>query len=117
MKIFTYGTLQKNEMYHDILKDAIYLSTGKTKDKFFKYFIKDGYGIEMFPYLLEICSDETDNNIYGEIYKVNKQTLKSVDRFEDGYHRKLIDIQTDFGLEKCWCYFLNKKVWKNIIKG
>jgi len=116
MKLFTYGTLRKNKEYHNILssKNASFVSNGITIKEYYMDTIKDGYGIEMFPYLLENSDSLYVSNINGEIYEVDTKTINAVDMFEDGYYRKLIDINSEFGIIKCWCYFLNKKVWNKI---
>ena len=113
MLIFTYGTLRRNELYHEILKDAEFIGLGITVDAYFKDDIKDGYGTVMFPYILEHSNTHNVSKIEGEVYKLNPLILNSVDRFEDGYHRKKIKVVTDFGVKYCWCYFLDKKILNN----
>ena len=111
MFIFAYGSLKKNFKFHYYLENSEFISTGVTKNKYAMYEYYDAG----FPYL----SKEEIFNVKGEIYKIDKKTLKELDKLEGYptfYDRELIDINLENGENiKAYTYFLKETI-KNISK-
>lgn len=76
MKVFVYGTLKRNEGNHRLLKDAKFVCEDSIKGyTLFDLF----YG---FPCVVKM--DLKNNYIYGEVYEIDSEILKSLDMLE-GY--------------------------------
>lgn len=103
-KVFVYGTLKKGFSNHSRLKRASFINSYITLDKFAMI----GNGLP-FPYL--ITEDSSDgHNVKGEVYKVDKHTMTSLDTLEGypyHYDRKLIQVvPKDGGTPiSAWVYF------------
>lgn len=98
--IFAYGTLKKGFSNHDILKRSKFIGTGFTTEKYSMY--QDG-----IPYVVK---EEAVSNIQGEVYSVDSDILKILDRLErhpDWYCRKQVDVRMDSTGEViiAWLYF------------
>lgn len=82
--VFVYGTLKKGFGNHRLLQDSEFIKEESFTGKF--ELISDG----MLPYLVK---RDFTTTVHGELYKVNKETLKRLDRLEghpDFYKRGLI---------------------------
>jgi gamma-glutamylcyclotransferase (GGCT)/AIG2-like uncharacterized protein YtfP len=77
MKVFVYGTLKKG-FYNDyVLEGSKFLGKVKLKVPF------KMYDLGQFPALV-LATNEKQNTIEGEVYEIDKETLKSLDALE-GY--------------------------------
>ena len=94
MKLFVYGTLKKGGGNYKFLKDSKFIQHYKLKN----YILFDlGYG---FPYM--IPSDNpyrpTEESVYGEVYEVDKNIIKYIDRLEghpNHYRRTLCNYKDE----------------------
>lgn len=94
--LFVYGTLLKGKSNHRFLEGAEFIGRGKTVDNFTMY--SNGY----FPAL----TLQPSYPVVGEVYAVDKETLKDVDRLEgyrpgderNHYERKSIDVVVEGGV-------------------
>lgn len=73
--VFVYGTLKKHFGNHHILQDSKYLGNDKIKGY-------DMYSLGPFPGIVE--SENGEGIVQGELYEVNDEVLKELDRLE-GY--------------------------------
>jgi len=98
ISIFVYGTLRREFGNHRFLKDAEFLGTARTKEK---YTMK----VSGIPYV----SKEPTSHIIGEVYKVNEIELMNIDNLEghpDWYKRELVQVVLYTGEElEAWMYF------------
>lgn len=109
--LFVYGTLKRSFHNHYLLEKAEYLGTGYTRSKYAMY--KSG-----IPFVIKT---EQVSNIHGELYQIDENTLKQLDRLEghpDWYCREKVEIvsasgQTIIG----WLYFYSKPTGELNITG
>ena len=73
--VFVYGTLKKNQRANYMLNDSEYIGEGYIEN----YVM---YNLGAFPGIKFERGDE--NKVYGEIYKVDSETLERLDSYE-GY--------------------------------
>ena len=95
--IFVYGTLKKGFLNHIYLKNAVFVKKSSIKGF-------TAYDLGAFPTIVE-----GENEIFGEIYKVNKSELEVLDYLENYpvmYDRKI--VKTTSG-EEVFVYFMNNK--------
>jgi len=96
MKVFVYGTLRKGFYNHFLLSNSTFLGETET--------IKEDYTLKslgVFPGVLL----KGNNKIKGEVYKINRVTMDSLDSLEgfpDFYNKTLVDT----GLGKAFMYYL-----------
>jgi hypothetical protein len=85
-----------------------------TVNKYFKDHIRDGYGNEMYPYIMDADGSSMADHVDGEMWEVPDRFMYILDRFEDGYIRKNIIITFD-GL-KCSAeaYFITDDFYQEI---
>lgn len=105
-KVFVYGTLKRgmsNERY--VPNDAIEKMCEATIQGEL-YYINSG----AYPCL----KLEGSNTIYGELYTIKEKyfdfILKQMDLLEgcpDLYERKIVNVNTENGIEQCWAYIFN----------
>ena len=99
--IAVYGTLRKGFGNHGLLSDARLLDSGITIDQY-------AMVCEGIPYVAS-GHREDGNNLAVEVYAVNDETLKEVDRLEnhpEWYQRKEIKVKLDNGvIATAWLYF------------
>lgn len=108
MTVFVYGSLKQNKKLHDFLKNAEFLGRAVTCKKYPLILSPSGW----YPYLLNIPN--TGFNIKGEVYKINYNLLKKLDRLEEVpfyYKRKRICVKINNKSISAWVYFYagNKK--------
>ena len=107
MKVFVYGTLLKGENLNSCLNNSQFIGYGFTKGALFDlgYYpgIRKGY-----------------DDVYGELYEVNDETLRQLDQIErycpgnqaqSLYMRKEVTIIMlhDGSLEQAYVYFYNRE--------
>lgn len=89
-RVFVYGTLKRGVHNHHLLSSAEFVGNAYTLDQFKMYHVG-------FPVIRE--SDHPDaKSVYGEVYDVDDDTLKKLDRLENEgvmYDRKLINVAMD----------------------
>lgn len=98
--IAVYGSLLRGKWNHPIfLKDAKFVGSGKTVEKF--PLIRSG-----LPYLGYHAG--LGMNVSIEVYEVSEQTFADLDRLEGHpvfYCRREIDCNVDGNIVKAWCWF------------
>lgn len=98
VKLIVYGTLREGFGNHRLIRHCNRLNDG---------FIQPGYGlfINGLPYLVE---DVDGPGCFGEIYEIDKNTLRRCDDLENHPHwycRKLVNVITiDGETVRCWAY-------------
>lgn len=73
-KVFVYGTLKRGHRAHNLLKFAK-----------FKGDCYSGPGFTMLDvngWFPGVVKDNSDNNVYGEVYEVTEDELKELDKYE-----------------------------------
>jgi gamma-glutamylcyclotransferase (GGCT)/AIG2-like uncharacterized protein YtfP len=97
--LFVYGTLMRGYGNHVLLKDSEFIDTASTEKEY--KLVANG-----IPFLLEVDSSYP---VLGEIYKINDETLPSIDALEGHpymYERKIISVISSAGeVYKAWTYF------------
>lgn len=97
--LFVYGTLMKDFGNHLLLRGAEFVDRGSTENEY--KLVATG-----IPFMLE---EESSYNVAGEIYKIDEDTLRSVDALEGHprvYERKIIKVVTEVGeVVDAWAYF------------
>ena len=74
--VFVYGTLMKNKRNHHYLNNATFISSSFIEG----YFMFD---LGSYP---GIAKSKYNSKVYGEVYKVDKQTMNRLDELEEvGY--------------------------------
>lgn len=104
--LFVYGTLKRGGYNSYLLKKAKFLGEGETLDKFAMYV--NGSGSVPF-----VIKNEKVSTIKGELYEVDKKTLKEVDSLEGHpffYKREKVQVRLkDSGeVVEAWMYFWRK---------
>jgi gamma-glutamylaminecyclotransferase len=105
MKIFVYGSLKKGKKLHYYLKDAKFLGSGVTCDKYPMILSKSGW----YPYLID--KKGMGKKIKGEVYEISPKLLKILDKVEEAphyYYRKKICIEINGKKDRAWVYFVRK---------
>jgi len=107
-KLFVYGTLRQEggHLRHSIMATSTFLGKYKTKPKY------DMINLRSFPGLLK----DGQNVVTGEVYEVDRDTLKSCDIIEGHprfYKREDIDLE---GIEGVQAYFLPRKEYGHMPK-
>ena len=115
--IFVYGTLRKqivSDMHHVLTKHCDYLSDGVMRGRLY----------EVCGYPGAIESGDTNDKVYGELYKMNdpKLVLARLDEYEEcsdifpmphEYSRKRLSIELGYGESViAWVYLYNHDVSK-----
>jgi len=101
--VFVYGTLRRARGNHQLLEGAPFIGAGTTKLKYAMY-LEGGY-----PYAV---STEQRYQIVGELYAVNDEILKRVDRLEGHpcyYVRSQVEVIVDDVEYTAWMYFRDQK--------
>ncbi len=105
--IFFYGTLKSKKHNHPLVSDCLYMG---------KYVTSNDYSLHVdgLPYMVK----EPGSGVVGEVYKVDKQTLKELDALEghpDWYRREklsVFDIDTGKKKENVEAYIYTGRVTK-----
>jgi gamma-glutamylcyclotransferase (GGCT)/AIG2-like uncharacterized protein YtfP len=125
--IAVYGTLKKGFHNHRLLKEATFVGTGMTKEKYclttiagnpietknkdgehFQKFEKKHLELTPFPYVYE---NKNHYPIEVEIYEVTEKQLSACDRLESVpyfYHRKTVDIVLEEKSLNAEMYFITE---------
>jgi gamma-glutamylaminecyclotransferase len=101
--VFVYGTLRQSRGNHQLLEGAHFYGVGKTKQKCAMYLV-GGY-----PYVI---STEQRYPIAGELYAVDDETLKKLDKLEGHpiyYARNEVVVIVDNVEYTAWMYFRDPK--------
>ena len=104
--VFVYGTLMSNYSNSSLLKYSKKIGRGSTIENFTMY-------CSVIPFVVECPSDETGYKIKGELYEVDEDTLKRLDKLEHHpsfYERKLVRVIIDENSfyathHSAWMYF------------
>ena len=102
--VFVYGTLKRGFGNSRLLGGSAFLGVGHTSPSFAMY--------RVCPYFPGVCQDEQNlGPVYGEVYRVNDQTMRALDRLEGCcasgggmYHRVVTDITVGKAHCDCWIY-------------
>ena len=109
--LFTYGTLKRGFSNGHLLDGAEFLGPGMTLEKYSLY-------VSGIPYVFK---GESVSHIYGELYKVDKLTLKIIDRLEGHpvwYRREEVEVITEKEVNvTAWLYFHPEKRGKLVKTG
>ena len=95
-RVFVYGSLRKGLGNHDYLRSQQFITEAE---------ITEGFCMVNLGYFPGICHCDSEMAIQGEVYEVDGDTLKSLDRLEGHptfYKRK--EVETTGG--PCWVYVL-----------
>lgn len=119
--LFVYGTLKKGFIRHEVLTSALFVGTGFTR----------GTGFAMYettqrdPYPVALpATTETPGAIYGEVYLVSPDVLRTLDFIEYngvqyGRSYRVVDINNKKSETKVsmpmWIYLSDREVWKEAI--
>ncbi|MDT8718279.1 gamma-glutamylcyclotransferase [Clostridium sp. 19966] len=104
MNVFVYGTLMRSERSNYILGQSRYIGKGKLKNY-------DMYQVASYPGIVNGTGE-----IVGEVYSVNTDMLKVLDRYEcEGrlYIRKLEKIEVENKNMEAFVYVWNGSVEKS----
>lgn len=105
--VFVYGTLRQGQSNHHLLAQSELLGNHTTPP------IYSLYDLGSYPAVIE-----GHNAIYGEVYRVDDDTLKQLDILEDvpvDYRRE--QIETPFGLAWMYIYQQDQQLEKLISSG
>jgi gamma-glutamylaminecyclotransferase len=107
--MFVYGTLMRGYGNNRLLRNAEFVGSAKTSERYTLY----SSGI---PFLTE----GEMVNVKGEVFKVNEEILPSVDILEGHpvwYRRKIISVNLEDGnTVKAWAYFMPKSLMSSFAK-
>jgi len=110
MLLFVYGTLRKEFPNHPFLDSGEFIGRAVTAEQYAMYVDSTG-----LPYLVK---DETVSRIVGEVYAVNRATLKACDAFEghpNWYRREQAMVETNNVRLYAWIYFYIRKVKAKLV--
>ena len=88
--VFVYGTLMKNKRNHHYLNNATFISSS---------FIEGYFMFDLCTYP-GIAKSKYNSKVYGEVYKVDKQTMDKLDELEEVgylYKKEEINVTLDNG--------------------
>ena len=109
--LFVYGTLMQGFSNHYLIERAEWGGTAKTLEKYSLY--ESG-----IPYVFK---GDAISHIYGELYRVDEQTLKIIDCLEghpEWYRREEVEVFTGNGVTvTAWLYFYPEKRGKLVNTG
>ncbi len=109
--VFVHGVLRSGNSHHQHIEKAKFLGKGRTKDQFALY-------IGASPYVVK---SEKVSWIVGEVYEVDKRTLRRLDFFEQcpcWHFREWVDVILDNGQElKAMMYFARERKKQLVLSG
>lgn len=109
--VFVHGALRSGNSHHGHLEDAKFIGKGRTKEQFALY-------LGVLPYVVK---NERVSWIVGEVYKVDKQTLRRLDLVEQcpaWHYREWVDVVLDDGQEiKTMMYFARERRKLLVLSG
>lgn len=112
--IFVYGSLKRGFHNQPFLEHAEYIGDAFTQDRY--VMVKGPH----FPFLVKQYPGLTSKPISGELYKVDKKTLSSIDILEGNgflYHREKVVVRHCYGeILDAWVYFLVDNTLIKLIK-
>jgi gamma-glutamylaminecyclotransferase len=101
--VFVYGTLRQSRGNHQLLEGALFHGVGNTKQKYAMYLVGG------FPHVI---STEQRYPIVGELYAVDDEILKKLDRLEGHpiyYARNEVVVIVNNVEYSAWMYFRDPK--------
>jgi gamma-glutamylcyclotransferase (GGCT)/AIG2-like uncharacterized protein YtfP len=115
---FVYGSMSEGLVHFDKIKDYV-VSSVSAKTKGFAYRLKVGFpvllqnGQDLIPgYLIKIKAPDLLMSFLDQFHGVNRD-----DESKSLYFRREIEIYTEFGIQKAFCYLLNPaKLPKDAVK-
>jgi len=109
--VFVHGALRSGNSHHGHLGNAKFLGKGRTKEQFALY-------LGVLPYVVK---SEKVSWIVGEVYEVDKRTLRRLDLVEQcpAWHfREWVDVNLDNGQElKAMMYFVIERKKHLVLSG
>ncbi len=109
--VFVHGTLRSGNSHHGHLEKAKFLGKGRTKEQFALY-------LGVLPYVVK---SERISWIVGEVYEVDKRTLRRLDLVEQcpAWHfREWVDVILNNGREiKAMMYFARERKKHLVLSG
>lgn len=102
IKVFVYGTLMKNRRNHHYLKEATFLGTAELENY-------EMYRVATYPGIVP----KPGAQILGEVYEINSETLKLIDRLEaEGnlYIRTKEEVLLNEKKTEVFVYVWNKEI-------
>ncbi len=73
MKVFVYGSLKRGFLYHSFLETSEFLGNAHIMGY-------DLYDLGSYPAILKSKDDKS--KVYGEVYEVDQETLRRLDKLE-----------------------------------
>lgn len=109
--VFVHGVFRSGYSHHRHLEKARYLGKGRTKEQFALY-------VGVHPYVVK---SEKVSWIVGEVYEVDKRTLRRLDFIEQcpcWHFREWVDVMLDDGQElKAMMYFARERKRHLVLSG
>jgi len=100
--VFVYGSLKRGGRFHSVLRRARLLGEGVTCAP---YLLHLGWD---WPLLIEQAPPQVSAPVCGELYEVDRLTLRRLDEIEDNgrlYARKRACVQLEDATLMAWIYF------------
>jgi gamma-glutamylcyclotransferase (GGCT)/AIG2-like uncharacterized protein YtfP len=115
--LFVYGSLRTGLINNHKLHSATYQGFWCTSNEYYMIGIKSG----SYPYVTDenIHNELLPTKIYGELYYINEEMLKSIDEMEGHptqYRRHIVDIINDKQKQTAYMYLLVNEELKNGIR-
>lgn len=101
--VFVYGTLMKKMGNNRFLRNATFIGSARTHDKYTMY-IAD--------YILPKVTPEPSYYIFGELYQVSDEDMIFINKLEKKYTKKLIKVITEHSGDVYNAYIY---LWKSVI--
>jgi gamma-glutamylaminecyclotransferase len=115
--LFTYGTLKKGYRNHGLIADQPLIGCGYTTAR---NFIMYNERAAAFPIAMFTSDHTTGHRIYGEVYRVEVEDIRTLDQLESNdvlYKRYKLEIQSyqangHMQKVKAWTY-VGRRAWWN----
>jgi gamma-glutamylcyclotransferase (GGCT)/AIG2-like uncharacterized protein YtfP len=109
--VFVHGVLRSGNSHHGHLEDAKFIGKGRTKEQFALY-------LGVLPYVVK---SEKVSRIVGEVYEVDKRTLRRLDLVEQcpsWHYRDWVVVVMDDGREmSALMYFAREQKKLPVLSG